>query len=341
MRIFKYLLKGSINDIVSKFEIGIESITETYDISVDNHKKNKYNLENQTLFSRNYNKFVGLIINILLIVSVLLLTIPILINGSSVVNRVDYNIAVGKRKDMIIYLSIFAYEILIQDRNFYPPGTAEAYLNYEIEKLEKIQDDIYKGKLGLAPTKDLRYLDSILIDHDCRMDSEVCDTFVDRPELSLTKNMLKQGLNEIIDELIQKSKSILSMTRIENYKNMDIMYGPPEDIFFKLINTFTHIEFQFSLDGMPHIFAGLEKYDHILYNNVYESINGTLLYLLCITMVGVISIVTASIVTYKTVIKTNEILNELVNVIFIIPPSTINMIPQLKRFIETGSFEED
>jgi len=158
---------------------------------------------------------------------------------------------------------------------------------------------------------------------------------------ALTKNMIKKGLNEIIDELVQKCKAILSTTRIEKYKNIDIMYGPPEDIFMKLINTFTHIEFQFSLDGMPHIFAGLEKYDHILYNNVYESINGTLLYLLCITMVGIISIVTASIVTYKTVIKTNEILNELVNVIFIIPPSTINMIPQFKRFIDTGSFEED
>jgi len=44
---------------------------------------------------------------------------------------------------MIIYLSIFTYEILIQDRTFYPPGTAEAYLNYEIEKLEVIKENIF------------------------------------------------------------------------------------------------------------------------------------------------------------------------------------------------------
>jgi len=49
----------------------------------------------------------------------------------------------------------------------------------------KIKDDIYKGRLGLAPTKDLRYLDSILIEEDCRVDAEVCDTFWDRPELCM------------------------------------------------------------------------------------------------------------------------------------------------------------
>ncbi len=153
--------------------------------------------------------------------------------------------------------------------------------------------------------------------------------------------MLKSTLNEIMDELLEKSKAILYKTKIEKYKTNEIMYGPPENMVPKLLNAYSGIEYQFELEAITHIFVALEKFDDIVYNNVYESINGTLLYLLLITMVGVISIVMASIVTYKTVSKTNEILNELVNVIFIIPPSTINMIPQFKRFIETGSFEED
>jgi len=33
---------------------------------------------------------------------------------------------------------MFSYEVLIRDRDCYPPGTAEAYLNNEIEKLEVI-----------------------------------------------------------------------------------------------------------------------------------------------------------------------------------------------------------
>ena len=60
-----------------------------------------------------------------------------------------------------------------------------------------------------------------------------------------------------------------------------------------------------------------------------------------ITIVGVISITTATIITYRTVIKTNEMMNEIVNIIFVIPTSTINMIPQFKKFVETGSFDEE
>jgi len=85
----------------------------------------------------------------------------------------------------------------------------------------------------------------------------------------------------------------------------------------------------------------LVKFDNILYNNIFESIQGTILYLMFITIVGVISITTATIITYRTVIKTNEMMNEIVNIIFVIPTSTINMIPQFKKFVETGSFDEE
>jgi len=37
---------------------------------------------------------------------------------------------------MIIFMTIFSYEVLVQDRYIYAPGTAEAYLNNEIKKLE-------------------------------------------------------------------------------------------------------------------------------------------------------------------------------------------------------------
>jgi len=57
----------------------IESITETYDVAIDNKKK-KNNMEYQNSFSILYKKFKGVIINILLIVSVLLLTLPIIVN---------------------------------------------------------------------------------------------------------------------------------------------------------------------------------------------------------------------------------------------------------------------
>ena len=41
---------------------------------------------------------------------------------------------------MVIFTSIFSYEVLLQDNNFYVPGYAETLLNYEINKLEVINN---------------------------------------------------------------------------------------------------------------------------------------------------------------------------------------------------------
>eukprot|EP00833_Pecoramyces_ruminatium_P005953 jgi/Orpsp1_1/1179985/evm.model.c7180000071685.1 len=181
LRMFKYLLKGSINDIISKFEVGIESITETYDISFDN-KKNKYSdVESQNIIKRNYKRLRGVIINILLISAVLLLTLPIIIKDKSIIKNLNYNLAASKRKDMIIFSSIFSYETIIQDNTVYPPGISETYLSYEINKLETIQKKLYKGELGLDSTKNMRNLDELLITRKCRDNS--CETMEDNPDI--------------------------------------------------------------------------------------------------------------------------------------------------------------
>jgi len=340
MEMFKKLPRSSIDEIISRFDIDTESITETYDVAFDNKNK-KTNMEYQNSFSVYYKKYKGAIINILLIVSVLLLTLPIIIKDNSIVKSVNYNIEVGKRKDMVIFMTIFSYEVLVQDRYIYAPGTAEAYLNNEIKRLEKLQNDMYQGNLSLESTRNMRYLDELLLDKKCRLETNDCDSTEDRPEINITKNFVKLGVNEVIDELIEKCKAILKKSRVKNYKTEENIYGEGENYINKVINAFNSPEFYFELLIVQHIFDALVKFDNILYNNIFESIQGTILYLMFITVVGVISITSATIITYKTVIKANEMMNEIVNIIFVIPTSTINMIPQFKKFIETGSFEEE
>ncbi|ORX63806.1 hypothetical protein BCR32DRAFT_251419 [Anaeromyces robustus] len=185
LRMFKYLLKGSLNDIISRFEISIESITETYDISVDN-KKNKYNnIESENVISRNIKKLKGYLINILLVASVLAFTIPIIVKDSEIITNLDYNLVAGERKKSILLSSILSYEVLLQDEITYVPGTAETLLYNEMKKLSDIQNQLYYGKLGLKPTRDIRNLDSILIYEDCRRDREECDTFEEVPEYGI------------------------------------------------------------------------------------------------------------------------------------------------------------
>jgi len=134
-------------------------------------------------------------------------------------------------------------------------------------------------------------------------------------------------------------KVIVKSSRIENIKNEQFMYYNDHNFIFKAIAAYTCPEFLFELNIMQHILAGLEKFDNIVYNNIYDSIRTSTVVLLVITVCGLVVIVSASIMTYRTVIETNEELNELVDIIFIIPPAIINMIPQFKRFIETSSFD--
>ncbi|OUM67885.1 hypothetical protein PIROE2DRAFT_4564 [Piromyces sp. E2] len=70
---------GSINDLVSKFEIGIESITETYDISIDNKKNDISKIDDESSFTHIYNKLKGYIVNILLLGLILSISIPIIV----------------------------------------------------------------------------------------------------------------------------------------------------------------------------------------------------------------------------------------------------------------------
>jgi len=148
-------------------------------------------------------------------------------------------------------------------------------------------------------------------------------------------------LDTIIDVLINKCKVILKKSRVKLYKTEDNIYGEGENYVNKVLHAFDTPEFMFELYIVSHIFDGLVKFDNILYNTIFDSIHGTIIYLTFITMLGIVSITTATIITYRTVIKTNEMMNELVSILFIIPTSTINMVPQFKRFLETGSFDEE
>jgi len=339
LRMFKFLMKGSLNDIISKFEISIESITDTYDISFDNKKNKVGNIENQSIVHRNYRKLRGLIINILLITSVILLTIPIIFQDKSIIKNLNYNLQVGKRKDMVIFTSIFSYEVLLQDNNFYVPGYAETLLNYEINKLETLQNKIYKGELGLKSTTEMRNLDELLITRKCREAS--CDDIAENIEIGWSKNMAIIYYNESLDEFIEKIKAILSLSRIKKYKVPEHMYGKIENFVSLIFTAFAEPNFAYELSSVQILFDGLERFDAILYNDLFNSIRVTLLYLIIIIFIGIFFISISAVITYKMIKSTNEILNELVNMIFIIPTSTINMIPQFKRFVETGSFEED
>jgi len=58
------------------------------------------------------------------------------------------------------------------------------YNNDEIFQ-QKIQQQIYKGELGLKSTTKMEYLDDLIINKDCRFDDNRCDLLDEYPEFGI------------------------------------------------------------------------------------------------------------------------------------------------------------
>jgi len=341
MRLFKYLLHGSINDLVSRFEIGIESITETYDISFDNKKGDINKTENENAIIRLLNKLKGYIVNILLLAMVLMLTIPVVKNDNSIIEHLDYNLEMGERKDKILNMTSFAFETLIRDPGKGVPGTWESLLNKKVKDLQSHQNKIYMGKLGLSSITKMRFLDDFMIDQKCRLEEDVCEKLTEIPEIGFTKNMVTLGINDVIDEIANAGLAILRQADIKEYRTEEYMYHEVLDSADRFLDVaFKDPNFLFIYHMTDHIIAGCLKSEEVLYDHVLEFVKSSLLTLILMVVIGVVLYFISFIITYNLMRNTNKILEELVNIIFIIPQSTINMIPQFKRFMETGSFEE-
>ena len=71
--------KGSINDIISKFEAAQKSIIETYNIGFDSKKNKASSVETQSVVLETIKKYKGYIINFILLGSIVLLALPIIV----------------------------------------------------------------------------------------------------------------------------------------------------------------------------------------------------------------------------------------------------------------------
>jgi len=154
------------------------------------------------------------------------------------------------------------------------------------------------------------------------------------------------GMNEMLDEMAASGMSIVQGARIENYRTSNVLYRKDFPTSEELSKRFTenvlgNSDFLFIYKMLDHCMAALLKSEAVLYNKIVSSIRTTIIYLMYIVLLDIVLYILSFVTVYRSTKTTNKILDEMVNVIFIIPQSTINMIPQFKRFVETGSFEED
>ncbi|ORX77653.1 hypothetical protein BCR32DRAFT_270507 [Anaeromyces robustus] len=340
LRLFKYLLNSSLSDLISRFEDGIDSITEIYDIILEEKRDYLNKLSNENGIIKIFYKIRGYIVNILLITMIITLVYPIITTDSEILTNLEYNKEVGERKDKILDMNTFSLETLLQDPGNGVPGTWETLLFKKVKDLENLQVKLYQGKLGLASETKMRYLDDYLIKFGCKLNETACDNIEEDYNIGYTKSLLILGINEIVDELVTSGTSIVNMAKIRNYKK-DYDNVNNEITAEKFMNNCLgnpYYLFQFKM--LDYILPTVLKLEGILYDKNVDTVKSTLFNMIYIIALGIILYIISSILTYKIVQSTNKTTNELVNIVFLIPQTTINMIPQFKKFIESGSFEE-
>ncbi len=158
--------------------------------------------------------------------------------------------------------------------------------------------------------------------------------------IAFTKSMMTNGFNELVDEYISKSKSILQRSQVAQYKDLDRVYNYELDKDRFRNKCLNDSDFLFQYKSISHVINGLDQFISILYDNLLVTAKETKTSMILYVFLGGTLVLISFIISYKSIKSNKKILQEMSDTIFIVPKSTINMIPQLKRFVETASFEE-
>ncbi|ORX87598.1 hypothetical protein BCR32DRAFT_147198 [Anaeromyces robustus] len=339
-KLFNYIPRGSLKDIVSKYDDSIESITQLYDINFNYKKEGRINIEDNTLSRRLTKKFKGYIINLILIISILLIVLPIVIKKSYLDDHVEYILRSAERKEMIIDLNLYALETIIHDTRTFTPGSAESLLDDVINRMGTMQTQIYSGAFGLEPTKEMRSLDFLLIKYGCRIEQSKCEGIEENVNIGFTKKVITSPMNNLIDEYLEKSKSILQKSLVGKYRTINHIYHSEVDNDRFRKYCLGDPDFLFQYKVITHCINGLDKFYNALFDSQFETVRSALYSMIIFIFIDSFLLFISYVISYRSIISNSKILCEIVNVVFLIPEDIINMVPQLKRFIDTASFEE-
>jgi len=68
-----------------------------------------------------------------------------------------------------------------------------------IKNKKKIQQQLYRGELGLQSTTKMEHLDDLIINKDCRFDDNRCETIEEMPDIGIIYLELYELLKNIIN----------------------------------------------------------------------------------------------------------------------------------------------
>lgn len=130
---------------------------------------------------------------------------------------------------------------------------------------------------------------------------------------------------------------------MSSYSELAAGGGITKEKAVKLINDVkTNDVLRFQNLTLQHIVSGLQEFDVLLLDYVDNATKKSYIIVIILFVVSAIISPYIYFTSLKKMAKVKMVeMEELVNIVFTIPTSTINIVPQYRRFIETSEINDD
>eukprot|EP00833_Pecoramyces_ruminatium_P005484 jgi/Orpsp1_1/1179516/evm.model.c7180000069650.1 len=331
IKMLKFIPNGSFDEIISKFDEDIEVISETYDVSsMENGKGFNKNGDDKNELRKKIKRerIKNIFVFVLIIIVSLMCSVPYLSQ------RCSYNYKIH----------MLSIELYAQDRYSYLPGESERLLSQNIALYEEIQSNIKEGNYGARSPNDIPVLNNFLLNGKCYYGNCTSDPNYDS-KIGYVQDIVTLPLNDLIQENISKVYRLLRETDFSYLNSFSNLFagGIDKEGAQKILDTMnTNDVLRFQNLTMFHIIAGLQEFDQLLLDYVDNSSDNTFLYVIILFICSAIISPYIYFTSLKKMAKIKMVeMEELVNIVFTIPTSTINIVPQYRRFIETSEINDD
>ncbi|ORX86349.1 hypothetical protein BCR32DRAFT_290074 [Anaeromyces robustus] len=349
IKMLKYIPNGSFDEIISKFDEDIEVISETYDVSnMENNKSyNKTGDDKNELRKKiKRERIKNIIVFGLIIIVSLICCIPYLVDLYLYIINFDLIFYSSQRCSYNYKIHMLSYEVFARDRYSYLPGEAERLLSQNVALYEDIQSNIKEGNYGAKSPHDIPVLNNFLLNGKCYMSNNCTDDeeYYDS-KIGYVRDIITLPLNDLIQENIARVYKLLRETDFSYLNSFENLFAggitkeEATDIIYQINNNDV---LKFQNHTMNHIISGLQEFDQLLLDYVESSSTTTFIVMIVLFVVSAIISPYIYFTSLKKMAKVKIIeMEELVNIVFTIPTSTINIVPQYRRFIETSEINDD
>lgn len=238
------------------------------------------------------------------------------------------------------------HETVIQDKEIFLPGETETYLKFNIDCIHTINDELISGESAKKGKSKFVRLNDFLSDTDsCNI--EDCESLNFSSDIGYNIANIKLPLYGMIDYYIRKLTSLYN----RNLAN-GILHDDDVDIYYNIKNaeycqnTITQVNTDKLLRSIesfgPVVIQSLMDLTDLLTQNMASDYNIQIIFQIVFFVLGIFifPLVTRNLLSNIIKDKKKEII-ELIEMIFVVPLSTINIIPKYRRFIETGKLDDE